>query len=92
MQGGQVLNIWRDAANPRGLWRTASLASFKAGTPAWRVLIDVDALGKAEGKSWVWEGAVCRAPAYDRCMVALADGGTDAHVWREFDVVRGAFV
>ena len=92
VQGGQVLNLWRDAANPRGLWRSAPLEGFKAGAPQWRVLIDVDALGKAEGKSWVWQGAVCRAPAYDRCMVALADGGTDANVWREFDVVRGHFV
>ena len=90
--GGQVFNLWQDAKNPRGLWRTASLASFSAGKPAWRVLVDVDGLGKTEGKSWVWKGANCRAPAYDRCMVALADGGTDAVVTREFDVARAGFV
>ncbi|MGL4542969.1 MAG: prolyl oligopeptidase family serine peptidase [Polymorphobacter sp.] len=92
VQGGQVFNLWRDAANPRGLWRSASLASFTAGKPQWRVLIDVDALGKAEGRSWVWGGAVCRAPAYVRCMVAVADGGTDAEVWREFDMTSAQFV
>jgi prolyl oligopeptidase len=90
--GKQVLNLWRDAKNPRGLWRIASLDGFAAGKPDWRVLIDVDALGKAEGKSWVWKGATCRAPAYDRCIVALADGGTDASVEREFDVASGSFV
>ena len=90
--GGQVYNLWRDARNPRGLWRSASLASFTAGKPVWRVLIDVDALGKTEGKSWVWKGATCRAPAYDRCMVALADGGTDAVVTREFEVAGAKFV
>jgi len=92
VQAGQVMNLWRDAANPRGLWRTASLASFSTGKPAWRTLIDVDALGKAEGKSWVWKGATCLAPAYVRCMVALADGGTDAAVVREFDKAAGGFV
>ncbi len=92
IEAGQVLNLWRDAANPRGLWRTASLASFSTGKPQWRTLIDVDALGKAEGKSWVWKGATCLAPAYVRCMVALADGGTDAVVLREFDKGAGAFV
>ena len=90
--GDAVFNLWRDKAHQRGLWRTASLADFTAGKPQWHVLIDVDALGKAEGKSWVWKGATCRAPAYDRCMVALADGGTDAVVRREFDVGRATFV
>lgn len=90
--GDRVLNLWRDAKNPRGLWRIASLASFCAGKPDWRTLIDVDALGKAEGKSWVWHGAACRAPVYDRCMVAMADGGTDAGVEREFDLATGKFI
>ncbi len=90
--GRQVYNLWRDAKNPRGLWRTASLDTFTSGKPTWRVLIDVDALGKAEGKSWVWKGATCRAPAWDRCMVALSDGGGDAVTTREFDVAGAAFV
>jgi prolyl oligopeptidase len=90
--GTRVLNIWRDAKNPRGLWRIADLDGFSAGKPDWTVLIDVDALGKKEGKSWVWHGATCRAPAYDRCIVALADGGTDAVVEREFDVASRRFV
>lgn len=90
--GDTVFNLWRDARNPRGLWRTASLTDFTQSKPVWRTLIDVDALGKSEGKSWVWGGATCRAPAYDRCMVALADGGTDAVVLREFDIAAGAFV
>ncbi|WP_076070980.1 prolyl oligopeptidase family serine peptidase [Sphingomonas montana] len=90
--GDNVLNLWRDAKNPRGLWRISPLAAFRAGKPQWRTLIDVDALGRAEGKSWVWHGATCRAPAYDRCMVSIADGGTDAGVEREYDLAAGRFV
>ncbi len=90
--GDQVVNLWQDKANPRGLWRVASLASFGSGKPVWRTLIDVDALGKAEGKSWVWKGATCRSPSYDRCMVALSNGGGDAVVEREFDIPSGKFV
>lgn len=92
VHGDRVVNLWRDAANPRGLWRTASLASYLAGKPEWRTLIDVDALGKAEGQSWVWHGADCLAPAYTRCLVSLSPGGTDADVVREFDVASGSFV
>jgi prolyl oligopeptidase len=90
--GDKVTNHWIDARNPRGLWRIASLSSYVAGKPQWRTLIDVDALGKAEGKSWVWHGANCLAPEYSRCLVSLSPGGTDADVVREFDIPSGKFV
>jgi prolyl oligopeptidase len=90
--GDQVGNLWRDAKNPRGLWRVSSLAAYRAGKPRWRTVIDVDALGKAEGKSWVWHGADCLAPDYRRCLVSVSPGGTDADVVREFDLGIGRFV
>lgn len=92
VMGDRVTNLWRDAANPRGLWRVAGLPGYAAGRPAWRTLIDVDALGKAEGKSWVWHGARCLEPDHVRCLVALSPGGTDAQVVREFDTATGKFV
>ena len=92
MLGDRVGNLWRDAAHPRGLWRVSPLAAYRAGKPQWRTLIDVDALGKAEGKSWVWHGADCLAPDYRRCLVSLSAGGTDADVVREFDLASGRFV
>ena len=90
--GDQVTNLWRDANNPRGIWRISPLAAYAAGKPQWRTLIDVDALGKQEGKSWVWHGADCLAPDYRRCLVALSPGGTDADVVREFDLQTGKFI
>ncbi|MCZ4264699.1 prolyl oligopeptidase family serine peptidase [Erythrobacter sp. G21629-S1] len=92
IMGDQVTNLWRDADNPRGLWRTATLQSYLAGSPEWRTLIDVDQLGEDEGQSWVWHGANCLAPEYTRCLVSLSPGGTDADVVREFDISTGAFV
>ena len=92
VQGDWVTNLWRDAAHPRGQWRISPLAAYRAGKPQWRVLIDVDALGKQESKSWVWHGADCLAPAYTRCLVSLSPGGTDADVVREFDLPSGRFV
>lgn len=92
IHGDMVTNLWRDADNPRGLWRIASLESYMAGAPEWRVLIDVDKLGEDEGQSWVWHGANCLAPDYARCLIALSPGGTDADVVREFDVTTGRFV
>jgi prolyl oligopeptidase len=92
IMGDKVANLWRDAKNPRGLWRISPLAAYRAGKPQWRTAIDVDALGKAEGKSWVWHGANCLAPDYRRCLVSVSPGGTDADVVREFDLGTGRFV
>ncbi len=92
VMGGFVTNFWRDAQNPRGLWRISPLEPYLAGRPQWRVLIDVDALGRSEGQSWVWHGADCLAPDYRRCLVQLSPGGGDADVVREFDLASGSFV
>ena len=92
VMGDQVANHWVDADHKRGLWRVSPLADYLAGKPQWRTLIDVDALGKAEGKSWVWHGANCLAPEYRRCLVSLSPGGGDADVIREFDLPAGQFV
>ena len=90
--GDKVTNLWTDAKNPQGVWRIADLDAFAAGKPVWRTLIDLDAMSKADGRKWVWKGAACLAPAYARCMVGLSDGGSDALVYREFDMEAGAFV
>jgi prolyl oligopeptidase len=90
--GNLVANHWVDADHKRGLWRVSSLADYLAGKPKWRTLIDVDALGRAEGKSWVWHGANCLPPEYQRCLVSLSPGGSDADVVREFDIPTGKFV
>lgn len=92
VMGDTITNFWRDAANPRGLWRQSPLAAYLAGKPEWKVLIDVDALGKAEKQSWVWHGADCLAPNYKRCLVSLSPGGTDADIVREWDRTTGTFV
>ncbi|MDE2562974.1 MAG: S9 family peptidase [Sphingomonadales bacterium] len=92
VMGGMVTNLWRDAGHPKGLWREATLASYLAGTPEWQTLIDVDALGKEEGKSWIWHGADCLAPDYARCLVSLSPGGSDADVVREWDRTAKRFV
>ena len=91
-QGAAFYNLWRDAQNPRGLWRRASLAEFRKPQPAWETVIDLDALAKAEGENWVWSGATCLGPSYRRCLLKLSRGGADAVVVREFDTVDKRFV
>ena len=84
--GNHYYNFWRDKTNPAGLWRRTTLAEYRKPEPAWEVLIDLDALNKAENANWVWHGADCLKPAYDRCLIALSRGGADADETREFDL------
>lgn len=92
VMGETITNFWRDAANPRGIWRQSPLDAYLAGKPVWTTLIDVDALGRAEKQSWVWHGADCLAPDYKRCLVSLSPGGTDADVVREWDRTTKSFM
>src|SRR5262252_7246801 len=91
-RAGKLFNPWRDAANPRGVWRTTTLESFRSDTPDWDVLIDVDALAMKEGEDWVWRGGVSLPPKHDRAIVQLSRGGSDAVVLREFDLLIRDFV
>ncbi len=91
-RGDSFYNLWRDAANPRGLWRRATLTEYRKPQPAWDTVIDIDALAKAENENWVWGGATVLAPDYRLAMVALSRGGADAQVQREFDTVSRRFV
>jgi len=85
LRGSNVYNFWQDAQNPKGIWRRTSIAGYQTASPRWQVLLDVDALAKAESENWVFKGAGC-APGETRCLVRLSRGGGDAVVTREYDL------
>lgn len=90
--GRFVYNFWRDAGHVRGIWRRTSIDSYRTAEPGWETVIDLDALADEEDENWVWGGASCRYPDYDRCLVSLSRGGSDAVVMREFDLNELEFV
>ncbi|MEE8367381.1 MAG: prolyl oligopeptidase family serine peptidase [Thermoanaerobaculia bacterium] len=92
IRGEWIYNFWRDADHVRGIWRRTSQAEFIKESPAWELVLDLDALAEAESENWVWKGATCLAPENRYCMVGLSRGGADAAVSREFDTIAKAFV
>lgn len=90
--GDHLYNFWRDKAHPRGIWRRTTLAEYRKNDPQWEVLLDIDALGRAEHHQWVFKGAICLKPDYDRCLIELSPDGGDAVRVREFDVASKSFV
>ncbi len=94
--GDYYYNFWKDKNHERGLWRRTTLEEYRKSQPRWETVLDLDALNAAEGlqddKKWVWHGASCRRPDYDRCLIALSRGGADADVTREFDLANKQWV
>ncbi|ORA43284.1 S9 family peptidase [Mycolicibacterium celeriflavum] len=91
-RGDHLYNFWRDADNPRGLWRRTTLDSYRTEQPQWDVLIDVDRIAAADGENWVWAGAEVLEPDFSLALVELSRGGADATVVREFDMKTWQFV
>ncbi len=91
-RGEYLYNFWRDAANPRGLWRRTTLDSYRSESPDWDVVIDLDELARTDGENWVWAGADVIEPDHTLALVALSRGGSDATVVREFDMGTRQFV
>lgn len=92
LRGGFLYNFWQDDKHVRGVWRRTTFESYASRSPQWEVLIDVDALAKAENENWVWSSANCLPPKYERCLIHLSRGGKDAKVVREFDLKTKKFV
>lgn len=96
VHGGLCYNFWRDAVHVRGIWRRTTLDEYRKPQPHWETVLDLDRLAAEEDENWVWAGVSWLEPEGDappeRCLVSLSRGGGDAHVVREFDLLRRAFV
>lgn len=50
-----LMNFWKDANNPKGLWRRTTMESYRTNDPLWVTVLDVDELAKNDEISWVWK-------------------------------------
>lgn len=92
IEGKYLYNFWDDENNVRGILRRTTLAEYQKPNPNWETVLDIDALNKAEGKSWVYKGYTALPPEYKYAMVYLSDGGKDATIVREFDLFEKKFI
>jgi prolyl oligopeptidase len=91
-RGAYLYNFWKDAKNPRGLWRRTTLQSFQSQQPKWETVLDIDALAAKENEDWVWAGPSTLPRTHDRAIIHLSRGGSDAAVLREFDIEHKTFI
>ena len=90
-RGDDLHNLWKDATNPRGLWRRTNLAEFRKASPAWETMLDIDQLAASESEDWLLSG-IATMPGHSRAILSLSRGGSDAVTLREFDLDTKSFV
>jgi prolyl oligopeptidase len=91
-RGAFVYNIWKDANNPRGIWRRTTLEDFRRSKPTWETILDVDKLAADENEDWLLTWIQTVPGSRGRAMLSLSRGGSDAATLREFDIDAKAFV
>jgi prolyl oligopeptidase len=91
-RGSLVFNLWKDKTNPRGLWRSTTLDRFRANTPAWENILDLDKLADLENEDWIWHGVATLPPDHELGILSLSQGGSDSVVFREFNLKTKEFV
>jgi len=92
-------NFWQDDKHVQGIWRKTTLDSFKTKEPEWSTVLDLDALPPPTtdtAKTWVWHGSTLLDEGpdsqWDRALIRLSPGGSDADTCREFCLRTEQFV
>ena len=97
---GWWYNFWQDDVHVQGIWRRTTLESFRTAAPEWETVLDLDALAPpatGTAKTWVWHGSTLldEGPGratWDRALIALSPGGSDADTTREIDLTTSKWV
>jgi prolyl oligopeptidase len=89
---GLLYNLWKDATNPRGLWRRTTIDEFRKPNPSWETLLDIDQLAATEGEDWLLNWSSSLPGDAPQTILSLSRGGSDAVTLREFDLNTKSFV
>lgn len=89
---GEYYNFWQDKNHLKGIWRKCSYSDFIKGSPDWQPLLDMDNLNQQENKDWLLSDIELYGPHYQRALLKLSPGGSDAAELREFDLQTRQFV
>jgi len=91
LAGARAIRLHKTAEDPKGLLQVAAWDGQKI--EAWRTVLDVGRLGRAEGRDLVLYWSLSSlGPDGDRCLLDLHERGGDESELREFDLSTGRFV
>ncbi len=89
-------NTWQNDEHPLGIVRRTPWNAWLDDQPEWETILDVDALDlntrPGNGTRWALSDFDMLYPHYERALVSLSPGGSDAVIVREFAVEAKRFV
>jgi prolyl oligopeptidase len=91
-RGKWLFDYHRTRDNPLGLWRRLPADQEPLADAAWETVLDLDAFCQAEGKRWIYSGAITCPSQPTLVLLVLSDGGSDLLRLREFDTQEKRFV
>ncbi|AXV14900.1 peptidase [Neorhizobium sp. SOG26] len=91
-RGPWLFDYHRTKDNPLGIWRRLPADLEPRSDAPWETVLDLDAYCQAEGKRWIYSGAITCPFEPTRVLLVLSDGGSDLLRLVEFDTERKAFV
>jgi prolyl oligopeptidase len=91
-RGRWLFDFRRSADHPLGVWRRLPADREPLPKAPWETIFDLDAFCAAEGKPWLWRGAITCPWEPTRVLLCLSDGGSDLGRLLEFDCETKALV
>jgi prolyl oligopeptidase len=91
-RGDWLYTFRKTASNPMGAWQRIAADAAPLPSAPWETVFDLDAYNAAEGRIWIWRGAITCPWAPQRVLIALSDGGSDRIFHAEFDSETKSFV
>ncbi len=90
-------NTWQDDEHPLGIVRRTPWQAWLDGKPQWQTILDVDRIdlntsNAKDGIRWALHDFDMLYPTWDRALVSLSPGGSDACMVREFDIESQRFM
>jgi prolyl oligopeptidase len=84
-RGRWLFDYHRTKDNPLGIWRRLPADHEPKPDAAWETVLDLDAFCRAEGKRWIYSGAITCPFEPTLVLLVLSDGGSDLLRLLEFD-------
>ena len=89
---GYIYQVHQNKDNPRGVFRRIKIDDF-SNASKWENLIDIDKLAAKDERNWFLNSyQLTFSPSGTKMLIPLSDGGTDATIIKEYDLINKKFI
>jgi len=90
--GNFLYTLHQEAPKSRGIWKRTPIGAKYRDVSRWEDVLNLDWLSKKENKNYSLQAVSCLKPSEVRCLLSLAEAGSEESVTREFNTNTKRFV